>query len=103
MSAIETHECIVCEGRGEVWSGRYEFETNAPIGIRCGNCDGHGVTSVEQVGCDMCDQPTTLDVTCPHRTSWLCPACSCDVCGDCRSTVSCDAAEEAGAWWLDAS
>lgn len=84
MSALPAaDECRACGGRGEVYSGQRERATNAPIGVPCFTCGGTGTS--ERLVCDMCNQPISVDAICPHRSSNLCPACSMDVCGDCRS------------------
>jgi DnaJ-class molecular chaperone len=35
-------DCPKCEGRGELWTGRNEPDTNAPITYECDICHGHG-------------------------------------------------------------
>lgn len=43
-------ECTTCDGSGEVWTGRNELDTNAPITVVCPDCDGFG------------DRPTDADM-----------------------------------------
>lgn len=35
-------ECVTCDGSGEVWTGRNEPDTNAPITVECRDCHGYG-------------------------------------------------------------
>lgn len=104
----ETFECLGCEGRGEVYAGYRDPETNAPVGRRCPDCNGVGSVPLKQVTCDMCEQVTPEDAICAHRSSNLCPSCSLDVCSECRGLAIYYGDEEpvlldVDRFWLDAS